>query len=135
MKKNCNNCRHLSWEDGDINDPSGYVCQKREYYDSRQDKLEKNMQELIYREKAKKCCTLEQIEGGKQYCLDYNKNKVFAGDKVKYHSLMNRSDKPKIGMIKCIGDMNKDQVNVPYIIGHGVHDPKAMFKIFNQQGE
>lgn len=29
MKKDCYNCKHLEWIDGDVGDPSGFTCHKR----------------------------------------------------------------------------------------------------------
>lgn len=61
MKKNCNNCAHLSWEEGETNDPSGWCCLKREYgkyghdfYKEEQKHLDQ-LERESYREKSKSC--------------------------------------------------------------------------------
>ncbi len=53
---NCEACAHIdyievSYEEGE----SGYVCNGREYYDSRQNQLESNMQRKSYRNRSKVC--------------------------------------------------------------------------------
>lgn len=61
MKNNCNNCKHLKWEFGDVSDPEGFVCLKREYgkhsgNDWKDEKIHLAKLECEhYREKSKKC--------------------------------------------------------------------------------
>ena len=63
-KKNCKNCIHLEWVNGDIGDPCGYVCNGRVY---KSDKMEdihlKQLDSKIYLEKSKKCCELKRNKG------------------------------------------------------------------------
>jgi hypothetical protein len=56
MTKNCENCVHLEWGFGDINDPEGWVCNAKEYNTNSEEKrhLDK-LDDLNYRLKAKKC--------------------------------------------------------------------------------
>lgn len=60
VKANCYACEHLMWEDGDVGDPSGYVCLDREYENQKkQDELEVNMQRDKYLKRSKRCCELK----------------------------------------------------------------------------
>jgi len=59
MKKNCNNCIHLGWEEGDVGDPAGFVCYKKDLYGEAESKMLSNLERKNYREKAKKCCELK----------------------------------------------------------------------------
>ena len=131
MKMNCNNCRYIDYFEADYesSDQSGFMCEGREYYDARQKKLEENMQRKEYREKAKSCCVLNLVQNGSRYCFDYLGNKVFEGDTVEYYPLTKCQGGKKVGVIKCIGDMNEKQVNMPYIVGVGAYSPLAIIKI------
>lgn len=55
MKKNCNNCENLEWGFGDVNDPEGWVCNRRDFYGPDEKKMLDNMERDEYREKAKVC--------------------------------------------------------------------------------
>lgn len=60
MKNNCENCEHLKWESGDVNDPEGFVCTKRRYFMALDfDKAERDHQKKLnnsdYRLRAKIC--------------------------------------------------------------------------------
>lgn len=59
-KKNCLNCKYLEWGFGDVGDPEGWMCNKRDYRTDKQemDHLEK-LDRKSYREQAKKCCSLK----------------------------------------------------------------------------
>ena len=62
MKKNCYNCKHLKWIDGDINDQSGFDCMKRSNCTlsiTQQDKLYDKLRKKNYRNKSKVCCDLK----------------------------------------------------------------------------
>jgi|GEM_PF-2971921 len=55
MKKTCNNCIHLKYEDG------GFKCKERDYQ-FLMDKLihEKHLQKKNYRDSSKACCELKE---------------------------------------------------------------------------
>ncbi len=63
MKKNCNNCHHLEWIDGDSDglggdDGSGFDCGERHdemHKQGREQELLDNLDRPEYREKAKRC--------------------------------------------------------------------------------
>lgn len=67
MKKNCTNCKHLEWVDGDDGGfgnsaNSGFDCDKRHddmAHKGREDELLKNLDRDSYREKSKRCCDLK----------------------------------------------------------------------------
>ena len=64
MKKNCFNCKNLSYEHCDNNEAdSGYACWKRINVMSDEDerKLLNNLSKDSYLEKAKRCCDLKLI--------------------------------------------------------------------------
>ena len=56
VKKNCHNCSQLEWGFGDVNDPEGWVCNRKDWSNPREEKdmLDK-MERDEYREKAKVC--------------------------------------------------------------------------------
>lgn len=62
MKKNCENCIHLEWIDGDIGDESGLVCNARDYlYNPHAER--RHLEQLdneAYRQRPKKCCELKK---------------------------------------------------------------------------
>lgn len=69
MKKNCENCKHLEWGFGDVGDPEGWCCLKRDYYkygnyEKAESKHLKQLENDLYRKRPKKCCELEQILEG-----------------------------------------------------------------------
>lgn len=64
----CDNCVHLEWEFGDVNDPDGYVCKKRRYdainpdiEDRRESNHLSQLARDSYRAKHKKCCELRPV--------------------------------------------------------------------------
>lgn len=69
MKRNCTNCKHLEWVDGDCNDigqdvNSGFDCNKRHedmFLQGREVELLNNLDRDSYREKAKVCCDLKSL--------------------------------------------------------------------------
>lgn len=79
IKKNCDACACLSWEDGDTYDPSGLQCWKRYEalgYSNKADKFTDRLNDdEEYRKRSKKCfepsvCGIckKQSEGG-EYCV------------------------------------------------------------------
>lgn len=72
----------------------------------------------------------------KNFCIDMNGEKVFKGDFVKYYPLLNNKNKeePRMGKVWIVGDMNKEQTNMPYLKdvkgkNIGAWHPKAIEKI------
>jgi hypothetical protein len=64
MKKNCENCKHLQWEDCDEGPGSGFTCNKRydqlyEVSEKQADQLIKNLESDNYLKKSKVCCDLK----------------------------------------------------------------------------
>lgn len=58
-KKNCENCVHLSYEHGDVNDPEGFTCLKRLNGSETQKQeadLHRKLDSKEYRLKSKRCC-------------------------------------------------------------------------------
>ena len=54
--RNCENCYFLEWGYGDVNDPEGFMCNKREYKTERDES--KHLAQLDsekYRKKSKVC--------------------------------------------------------------------------------
>jgi hypothetical protein len=56
-KRNCNNCRFLKWESGDVNDSEGFVCVGRGGYKTEKEESKhlNNLSRPEYRERAKVC--------------------------------------------------------------------------------
>ncbi len=62
-KANCFNCEHLEWGFGDVGDPEGFVCNKREYkYDKQEDDHLRLMTHDRYLNFRKSCCELTKKE-------------------------------------------------------------------------
>lgn len=59
MKKNCFNCLHSEYASGDIGDPEGWICNKKDFQGKEEKKMLKSMERESYLEKAKKCCELK----------------------------------------------------------------------------
>ena len=58
-KKNCTNCVHLAYEDGDVNDPEGYTCLKRltgGESEKKEAELLLKLDSKEYRDRSKRCC-------------------------------------------------------------------------------
>lgn len=52
----CHECDYLEWGYGDVNDPEGYICNKREYKsDEEESKHISKLKNKQYRMKAKSC--------------------------------------------------------------------------------
>ena len=60
-RRNCFNCKWLEWVDGDTSDPSGFICNDREYLN---DEKETDHLALLmsngYLNCPKCCCSLEE---------------------------------------------------------------------------
>jgi hypothetical protein len=56
-KNCCHACIHLEWIDAEAHDPSGYVCNGREYKTNKaeNDHLKK-LESILYRARPKTCC-------------------------------------------------------------------------------
>jgi len=55
-KKNCYNCEYLEWGYGDINDPEGWVCNKRSYDSDKQESAHlRQLESEAYRLMGKRC--------------------------------------------------------------------------------
>ena len=55
-KKNCNNCAHLSYETGDVNDDEGFVCNRKDFKQGREEnEMLRKMESSGYRAWPKKC--------------------------------------------------------------------------------
>lgn len=65
LRKNCTNCIFLGWADGDVNDPSGYICRIRDYQGSseKENAHLKQMDDPKYRDRPKRCCSLPNVKG------------------------------------------------------------------------
>jgi hypothetical protein len=60
MKKNCYNCTYLEWIDAEANDPSGFICHKRDYRSSKEeDEHLKKLENNSYLERSKKCSEVD----------------------------------------------------------------------------
>lgn len=62
--KNCHNCIHLEWVDVDYlyNDPSGFVCNAREYKTDAQETAHlARLEDGAYLDAPKKCCALRDL--------------------------------------------------------------------------
>ncbi len=56
MKKHCHNCKHLEWVDGDVNDPEGWTCNKRQYRSEYDEHLHLyHLEREFYRIVSKRC--------------------------------------------------------------------------------
>ena len=58
IKMNCTNCKFLVWADGDIGDPVGFDCLKRnngELTSVEESALHARLDREMYRQKAKVC--------------------------------------------------------------------------------
>ena len=55
-RKNCYNCRFMEWGDGDVGDPEGWICTRKDFSNPREesDMIEK-MDTPAYRFKSKVC--------------------------------------------------------------------------------
>lgn len=52
----CHNCKHLEWGEGDVGDPSGWVCTARDYDCLEQESLHfAQLDNEQYRFKGKRC--------------------------------------------------------------------------------
>lgn len=63
--KNCNNCKHLEWVDGDSVDghdlDSGFVCNAKDYRDEKRERVHlEQLSTEAYRARPKKCCEVKQ---------------------------------------------------------------------------
>ena len=64
-----------------------------------------------------------------KHCIDFDGNKVVAGDKVKVYGLIGCKDYIGEFTVWTVGDMNEKQTNMPYIKGKGAWSSKAIRKI------
>lgn len=69
-------------------------------------------------------CDLEEVVN--KHCVDYDGNMVYKGDVVEYYDFIGCKGPKHIGIIKCIGDMNENARNMPYIVGKGAWSPLAI---------
>jgi hypothetical protein len=54
--RNCHACIHLEWADGDIYDPDGFVCNKRQYKsDYEENRHLDKLEDEEYRSRYKSC--------------------------------------------------------------------------------
>lgn len=54
---NCHNCHYLEYGFGDVNDPEGFMCNKRDYKsDTEELKHISKLDSKKYRMRQKKCC-------------------------------------------------------------------------------
>ena len=60
-KKHCLNCKHLSYEYGDVGDDEGFACNKRVYkYELHEMKHLAKLRKDKYLVKPKNCCELKE---------------------------------------------------------------------------
>lgn len=58
MKKNCNNCSRLEYAYGDIGDPEGFICTRKDFSNEREEmEMLDKMDDEKYRNKSKRCFT------------------------------------------------------------------------------
>lgn len=56
-KNNCHACAHLEWIDAEAHDPSGYVCNGREYKNETKERVHlMKLQFQVYRARTKTYC-------------------------------------------------------------------------------
>ena len=56
-KKDCYNCAHLEWEDGEFHDSKGLCCNKRNYRSDHEENIHSiQLEKESYLRKAKSCC-------------------------------------------------------------------------------
>lgn len=63
-KKNCLNCLCLEWGEGDIQDTSGWVCNKKDLFGEEETEMLRKMDSKDYRHKSKVCCVPKFVPGG-----------------------------------------------------------------------
>lgn len=61
FKSNCYNCEFCTYETGDIGDPEGYVCNRKELYGSAEKKMLEKMESSIYMARSKVCFTAKDM--------------------------------------------------------------------------
>lgn len=63
IKKNCLNCEELEWAFGDVGDPEGFICNRKDWSNPKEEKdmLDK-MNRDSYLEKSKKCFVVKTNE-------------------------------------------------------------------------
>ena len=54
-RRNCYNCEHMEYGFGDVSDPEGWICNKKDLYGKEEDKMIRNMGNSKYRFKSKVC--------------------------------------------------------------------------------
>jgi hypothetical protein len=67
--KNCNNCAHLEWVDGDRDEDSGFTCNKRHHQmwaKGREQELHANLDREEYRARGKTCFEQQEAAGHEQ---------------------------------------------------------------------
>lgn len=55
VRKNCWNCQWLEYGFGDVGDPEGWVCEKKDLYNEEESKMLSKMESDDYKNRAKVC--------------------------------------------------------------------------------